>query len=83
VSAASGGFPLQIIINSTFGTGRDTRLLKQHKLCGADAWAKAKVIDDLIEEVQAVWPYVVYSDQIRQVVHNVVREICSDKNKTK
>jgi hypothetical protein len=81
VPAASGGFPLQIVINSTFSQGRDTRPHKQYKLSGPDAWAKLEVIDHIIDEVLAAWPYVVYSDQIRQVVQSAVREICSKAKK--
>jgi hypothetical protein len=79
VSGASGGFPIQIIINSTYSHGRDTRSHKQYRLSGPDAWAKLEVIDHIIEEVLAAWPYVVYSDQIRQVVQSAVKEIWKQK----
>jgi hypothetical protein len=79
MSVASGGFPVQIVINSTYSQGRDTRPYKQYKLSGPDAWAQAEVIDHIIEEVLAAWPYVAYSDQIREVVKSAVREVCKKK----
>jgi hypothetical protein len=79
VPEASAGFPLHIAINATHTVGRRTHLLRQRKLYGPDALAKLAVIDHITDEVLDAWPYVVYTDQIRQITRKVVKEICKPK----